>query len=331
MTDPVPYWLVDPPEGRYIVPWSGEVIPIDVPPVPVDVPVAGPVIHFIGEGEHAVWNDVWGWIKGGASSVVSTYDQLATAVITDVVHIVESYTGEHLAAISGFINRTFDYAQAGLDAINFWTADAISIAFGDIQGITAGLTELENIVAAIDGTVIPGVFAELSGLIEGVYGDLVGGIDLVKSWAIDTIYTPLDTEIRNVEATIPVWAEGALTDAKAYADQLVHSEALQRAAAIAGIAAAVSALVAESETCTQPMCDTFGPKTDLGKLLKGLQLALAAGALAEIANAKESDVADAITRVASHLATVINTFETQFVTGGGTAAELVAAELGNLI
>jgi hypothetical protein len=75
----------------------------------------------------------------------------------------------------------------------------------------------------------------------------------------------------------------------------------------------------------------MGPKTNLGKLLKGLSLAVDAGLLADIATAKESDVVDAITRIADHAVSVIGTFESDFIQGGSTLAGVVTDELKKLI
>jgi hypothetical protein len=75
----------------------------------------------------------------------------------------------------------------------------------------------------------------------------------------------------------------------------------------------------------------MGPLTGLGKLLKGLEAALAAGVLLEIANAKESDIADAINRIGAKVTDVFNTLDSSFINSGGTVADLVTAELKNLL
>ena len=326
-----PYWLaVDSPETPPL-PWSGEVIPIDVPTVPVDIPVAGPVIHFIGAGEHAVWHDVWNWVKGEASSAASSLQNIEQTVANAVTKTIEGYVGSLLQATSSFVNDLADYTYLGIDslanvAVDTWDHFQTAIDYADavIYGL---LTD----VNAIDTIEIPALLGDIGRVAIDTEEAIAGTVDELKVWAIDNIYGPLDALIQQVEVTIPVWAEGALSDAKAYADDLVHSEALQRAAAIAGIAAAVSALVAESETCTQPMCDTMGPNTDLGKLLKGLQAVLAAGALSELTNARESDIADAIRRIGAKGLDVFYTLDRDFIQGGDTLAQTVADELKNLI
>jgi hypothetical protein len=329
MPPDVPWWLVAPPPDTPPLPWSGEVVPIDVPPVPVDVPIAGPVIHFIGEGEHAIWDNVWSWVKGTARTVASDVIAIENDILHAAIKVAEAYTGSLLEGLSGFINDTFSYAESGLQLINGYATDALSILFQDVFGIDRAIADLRAIVGAIDNVVIPGVFSELLGDIEGVYADLVGGIDLVKSWAIDTIYTPLDAEIRAAERAIPVWAEGALTDAKAYADDLVHSEALKRAAAIAGIAAAVASIATWVEECGDPMCQTIGPKTDLGKLLKGLALAGDVALFAELANLDEQGLADLLASIGARAAALAGEFESNFASGGETLGGLVAHAIGS--
>jgi hypothetical protein len=326
-----PWWLaLDPPESMPI-PYSGEVIPVEVPTVPVDVPIAGPVIHYIGTAEHAVWDDVWSWVKGTAKTAASDVLNIAEQAVAEAVKISEAYTGSVLQALSGFINDAFDYTAFVAQAAIGFGVNIADVLYADIITLDADVYKILQDVVGIDNVLIPGLEAEIAKLGIDTW-DLVGGaVSAVKTWAIDNIYDPVLAELLKVDTQIrtDVWdLVGAVT---ADIEALIHSEALTRAAAIAGIAAAVAAIATEITDCVEPMCAAQGPNTNLGKLLKGLSLALDAGLLAEIATAKESDVADAITRIARHAATVIDTFENDFVKGGATLAGVVTSELANII
>jgi hypothetical protein len=64
----------------------------------------------------------------------------------------------------------------------------------------------------------------------------------------------------------------------------VHSETLARLAAVGALAASITTALTWIEECGAPMCESFGPKTDLGKFLKLLNVAADAALLAELAS-----------------------------------------------
>ncbi len=71
------------------------------------------------------------------------------------------------------------------------------------------------------------------------------------------------------------------------------------------------------------MCETIGPKTDLGKLLKGLKVAGEIAALTAILSMNETDLANLIHDVTSHLASVVGDVEQFLGPGGETVAGLI--------
>jgi hypothetical protein len=122
----------------------------------------------------------------------------------------------------------------------------------------------------------------------------------------------------------------------AQAEAVAHSDAAAQVAKLAGevgvtvgpIRAAVAALQTESEDCTQPMCETLGPKTDLGKLLKALKFAADAAFLAELYNLTEPELVGYIKKVVAAMANVVTDFESFFGSGGETVGHLIASATG---
>lgn len=320
----IPWWLAGDVPASPPLPWSGEVIPIEVPSVPVDVPIAGPVIHFIGEGEHAAWNDVWGWVKGQAKSVASDVVNLAEQAVAEAVKISEAYTGSVLQALSGFINDAFDYGTLiAQDAIAFGVNIA-DVLYADIVTLDADVYKILEDVVGIEGRLIPGLEAEIAKLGIDTF-ELVGaGIDAVKTWAIDNIYDPILRELLRVDTDIrnDVWAlVGAVAGD---IEGLIDAKVAALAATVAGLAAAVAALTIESEECVQEMCATQGPNTDLGKLLKGLSLALDAAAIADLLSLTEPELVQRLTDTISEFGRFVSDIEANFLTGGRTLGATLA-------
>jgi hypothetical protein len=161
---------------------------------------------------------------------------------------------------------------------------------------------------------------------------LVGGaVTGVESWAIDNIYGPLDAKIEREIAGVrtDVWN---LTGA--WADRLlgdIDAEALRRAAAIAAVAAGVAAIAKWIDDCGEPMCQNLGPKTDLGKLLKGLKVAAEVAALGALLQMDANDLARLIHALTARLGAVVGDIETFLGPGGETVAGLIAAATADVV
>lgn len=298
---------------------------IEVPPeIPLSIPVAGPVIKFIGEGEHAIWDNVFGWVKHTAGNLASDIKSIETTVANAVLNTVETWVGQTIQALSGFINQAFDFtAEIGYDLFS-GAVDLAGYTFDEIDGLWSEVLDILANVAGIDNIVIPG----LEGLIQelaNATGNLVDeAVRGLQRWAIDNIYHPLLVDLVQTAGWLETDIHDGLTRVLAEAEALVHSEAVARAAAIAGVAAAAAAITSWVDDCGEPMCQVIGPKTDLGKWLKALSLAESAALLAELANAKESDVENAVRGIAAMSTGIVDQINTMFVTGGATVGETVA-------
>lgn len=324
-----PWWLVDNPQAVGAA--APLLLPEEIPWVPTLVPdttpEAGPLIQYPGQGAVQLWDDVWGYGKsivkyfgrhdGGTSFVLSTtLDEAIDAAI-----------GSTVKSLSGFINIAH---QLALDAQSWASAqfDAMSANIGAIyQYFDTRVSALEGQMKAVLDLALPSLQAQILQLRHDMGLSFQFNSAADRAWAIDNIYRPLQENIGQVAKEIPVWSAGALADAKAYTGIAVGALGVKVLTEIAPLSKAVTALQTESEQCTQPMCDTFGPKTDLGKLLKGLKVAEFVTLLAEIAAARETDLDGALRFLSDRAAGYVNTFESTFVNAGDTIGATVGALL----
>lgn len=261
-------------------------VPVDLPPIPVSVPIVGPAIHYLGEGEHAVWNDVWGFIKGKAVPFVQNLAGDAAGIVSTVVPMVEAYVGQELAALSGFINQAFQYTQDIGDIVNTFAIDAFTSLTETTQGIDFLVDGLLEDVRGIETGVIPSIEALLGDLSTAIDTGIDNVFDLGKTWAIDNILDPLSALLEQARTdlvdTIEGTAEGTLTIVRG----LIDDATSPLAAEIAAVAAAALTITTWVDDCGVPMCEEFGPASDLAPLLKDL---LGSGILALLAGLALAD------------------------------------------
>lgn len=90
----------------------------------------------------------------------------------------------------------------------------------------------------------------------------------LERWAVTYIQHPLQKDIQDLRGGLQdlrKWVTGTIVpEVEHYTDSRLAKEA----ALLGAVAAAVARLTQEAEDCTEPMCETQGPKTDWGKLFK---------------------------------------------------------------
>lgn len=111
----------------------------------------------------------------------------------------------------------------------------------------------------------------------------------VEAWVQRDIAAPLLREVGKVEGKV----DGLVRDLGHIIDSRVGSIVNARVAGIlatlAALGVTVASIATEIEQCVEPMCESFGPKSDLGQLLKRLEVAKW---LAIIAALEATDVHD---------------------------------------
>lgn len=314
------------------IPGLGPVGPIGpASPAPTgpltNIPTPGQLITYVGQGVQATWNDVWGYISGAASSAATDILNVEQTIGQAVLNGIEAYVGAELQALGGFINDAIDIAVSGIDGLSTALDTAVLGLYDDVVYLDKIAYGLLLDVQGIEGNIIPNIEQRLLDLGTATAAFIHLGIADVQTWAIDNIYNPLLNDVQTLERDTVIAIEGTATRVLDEARSLVKDEVINRTAAIAALATAVAAITTFVEECGQPMCDTFGPKTDLGKLFKALALAGELAALAELANMNEHDLAALLTTVGRKAATYIDFLETNFVAGG----ESIGATVTNAI
>lgn len=297
-----------------------------LPPVPI--PNVAEHISVAVHGAEYAWEDVRSWVSDRFHSLLNFGSTVAGVTFQDVTNIVDVAESVAQTAWASFVTELTGWISAGLNDVGSLTLDVMLTARRDAVWL------YDYINGAIDGTIslTEGAIRGIDATIATQWEDTVAAIDyvgnLIKSWAIDNIYSPLLDDVTSLGDRTLVGLETVLADAKAYADDLVKSETAERIAAIAGIAAAVAAATAWIDDCGEPMCEQLGPKTDLGKLLKALNLAADALLLAQLGALTDQQLVALINEIAAKLGQLIGDVETMFITGGDTLGQLITAEIG---
>lgn len=116
---------------------------------------------------------------------------------------------------------------------------------------------------------------------------------VANQWGLDNIFRPLHENINDLEARtnirIKAGDEKTLDDARS----LINAHDAELAAGLGAVALAVKALQSWVDDCGEPMCQQFGPKTDMSSLLKKLLEGGILGLLAGFALADPTAVAQA--------------------------------------
>lgn len=313
-----------------------EAPPLEMPDDPfmpsTDVPKPDTPFTYTGAGAQPTWGDVYDAAqKEFATSTATAGDQTADPFFKYAQSVGKAAIGESIKATSSFINYVQGEAIKNLNLLS----DVTNYEFRDIAGRISDIAHRVNKIAAtvtaIVDYVLPLVRQELNQIEHDYPIAIEYGLTLERNWTLEHVFAPLYAEILKVQP--------AIDQSAAHVTQVAHADTQTQVATLAaavgvtvtGIRTQLATLQAESDDCVKPMCQTMGPNTNLGKFLKGLQLAADAALLADLANAKESDVADAITRIAQHAAAIVGTFERDFITGGSTLAGTITDELGQLV
>lgn len=152
-----------------------------------------------------------------------------------------------------------------------------------------------------------------------------GVIRVMQQWTTDHVYIPLQHEIavERVTRTTQVRAI-TQTDLPALERRLDAKLApvIATVAVIAPIATGIAKWVAD---CGEPMCQTQGPKTDLGKLLKGLKVASYVALLAELAALDENGLDNVISSIEAMSRGIVGDFESVFLGGGSLGGTITRA------
>lgn len=198
------------------------------------------------------------------------------------LHLVSAYVARMVRAqdsrtslMHGVMRRTIDILRATAQA-------AVNSLQGQVNANSRGILNEANARTKGDR-------ATLDAANRNIVKAADSAAKTANAWALTHIAKPLQHQA-DVDRANTVQA---IHDTRTYADGVAT---LKAAAAVAPVALAVAALQRQvgqlqtmNDTCVEPMCETMGPATDLGKLLKSISWAkwLALLAFLETVDIKE--------------------------------------------
>lgn len=321
---PVPPVVVPGPDGT----------PIELP-FPHAIPEQGVPVH-INNGKVYVWKALSDWIQQKSTDDwFGKFDRGAEPVKLNIQAVFDAiFTALHREqeAWASFVNLQADYllgvaVQSLKNDIHLLetVATLFRTAKADTFADRLRINTIENVI-------VPTLLRAIQDTQTFTNAALQRQSLVLKQWSVDHIFQPMRERIAQ-EATRRQIADDHITQTVIPA---VRADLMQQlapvvvtATAALGIARKVATWVDE---CGAPMCDTMGPKTDLGKALKALGGLLGLLAGVELAHLTEADL--------EHLAHVLASIGERgatallddFVEGGadiGDAAHLILGDIGS--
>jgi len=288
--------------------------------------IANPLPGIIQGGEQR-WETIAHTARDLFHSAVSFFEDGASIAAGDVKSIVATALDVSQTMWSTYISTLEAWTITGIDEVASTLDDARAEA-------RTGAIELGQMIDALSGRLVDGLSNVLKvattytdDVVDTLARTVLGELGNVETWAIDNIASPLLNEIAVAKADVLDALERGLADVETYARDLVSSETLDRVAALAGLAAIVAALGAWIDECGVPMCETYGPGTDLTKLLKGLEALLGILAGVGLANLTERDVE----RIASYFLAITAGDAEGFVNAFAGAGETLGSAGGTIV
>lgn len=179
-------------------------------------------------------------------------------------------------------------------------------------------------LATIDGTEIPDLQTKVAAMPATLLKLALAIIPVVETWTVDHVFLPLAQQ----QAKDRVHTQTQLNKITGTDLPDLERRLLAKLAPVAVTATAAAAAAAKVaawvDDCGEPMCQVQGPKTDLGKFLKGLKFAATAALLAEVASWTEADVENLIRQFVGAGTTAADDIRALFIDGGKSIGATIA-------
>ena len=190
-------------------------------------------------------------------------------------------------------------AHAGIHTL----AKYMDAAVHDIRVLRAGVLHVAAVAAAdlvsAERYTRGYVDSQLRRLLDDVRGIDLATAGAVESWVKSDVLAPLLRDIQGIEARIDAVTGDVTRTIEARLGALVNARLGAIVATIAALSAAVATITAEMTECVEPMCETFGPNSDLGRLLKQLDVLKWAAIIAALESTSVEDLEQLAAAVAS--------------------------------
>lgn len=248
--------------------------------------------------------------------------------MTNVILAFQAPIERQVQALGTYINLLQEFVTKG-GAATMRNDLRLRNAVDTVEQITHSTDERQGArLAAIELLAIPSLQAQITNARGFAYQLALATVKAMQVWTTEHIFIPLAT----ATATERITREAQIKKITQTDIPDLRSELLAKLAPVAAAAAAASTIAAKVATwvddCGAPMCETMGPKTDLGKLLKGLKLASTLALLAELAALDENGIEQLLRGLQSLSKGVISEFDQLFVGGGETLGQTITGAGG---
>lgn len=299
---------------------------------PTDIPGPDAPFTYLGSGTVPTWNDVYQAAEAEyTKNALLPNQDPEDATVKWVIRSGRVAIGEALKAMSGMLNNAVSAQVQDVNLLSTITDAEFGDLVGRINQVIRRVNKLGSYVTAILEYAIPSLQAQIDKLAHDTPLLIQYAALSERAWIIDNIFKPLYTEILKVQPAIDVSVAREHEAAKTYTDTAVQALGVNVLKALVPMSVALTALQTESDECVKPMCQTMGPNTQLGKFLKGLNIAADAALIAALLGMSEADLAGFIQSLVSHLSSVVGDIEDFLSPGGETVAGLIGAATSDLL
>lgn len=315
-----------------------------VPEIPIDVMPEDPFLWssempkpdtpytYTGSGAEPSWSDVYRAAEGEyVKKTPTSGNQTSDPFFKYAQNVGKMAIGESIKATSSFINIAYNDLLRNINLLDQVTDYRFTDIAGRINRLVRTVNSVAAEVTAIVHYILPLIRAEFDKIEHDTPIEIEYGLALERDWVLHNVFAPLYAEILKVQPAIDASITANNTVERARVAQGVDNRIAPLFATQTALKTALSVLQKESDDCVKPMCQTMGPKTNLGKLLKGLTLAADLALFAELASMDSDELAAFIRNIAGKFAAVVTEFEDYFGGGGETLGGLIANATGTVL
>lgn len=290
---------------------------------PTFMPTPDPPINLGVFGKRLDWSDVFTAAVQKVRDVLPHGTTITQPSLQDVQNAAEAALGQSIAAVGGFVEQTAASVVHLASLVDATVANIQSNMLQDFRNTSLRLDKIDAVQSFVAEYVVPNLQAQITQTAAVAKAEAIQAQLGAEKYALETIFAPVYTELLKVQPAIdasikannPVLVASAQSKVNALHDLLNP--------VLAGLAAGLGKVETEVTECVKPMCDTLGPKTDLGKLLKAFKFAEWAAIIASLASLRADGLEGLLSDVEAWSQTAIREFESAFLTGGKTLGETI--------
>lgn len=291
------------------------------------VPPRDPDVAYSGGGDIGQWSDVWDEINRRAAKVVADTEAVTGKFGPAITTEIKTFLGITLQMISTYINNLQTQLWDGINFMGETVQHNVTALDDQIQLLDAQTGRLVGDNYELREVILPALFGQLAQLRQDIAVTKLQTEAELQDWTRTDVVIPL---LQTIYAQDEELRQNALLLAQQqfqYTDQKHAEQTWERVAAVLLLQNQLNVIETEFDECVNDMCQTMGPKTDLGKFLKALQIAGSVALLAELANL-DRDGIDSLLQGLVHVAGGVIDDIGSIFTGGETVGEALGGAIG---